>query len=143
MINPFTEINWSPDTEALRAFGKSLIIGGAILALVTFGLSKVWDATHWKVLNQVFLIMIPCGVVFMIVPILGKPIYYVWYFLAACIGFVISNVILVAFYYLFFSVIALVIRTTGRDPLQLKKPSQGTWSDHQKPDSKSRYYRQY
>ena len=36
MINPFKEINWSPDNTELRQFGKTMLIGLPIVGALFF-----------------------------------------------------------------------------------------------------------
>jgi hypothetical protein len=48
MVNPFKEVNWTPDTAEKRTFGKSLVIGFPVLALVLLVVLRVktglWDS---------------------------------------------------------------------------------------------------
>jgi hypothetical protein len=145
MINPFQEIDWKPDVAAIRKFGMSLTIGATILLFAFFWLWVFADSSRrfCEVFASVFVVVLFIGLVVTMLPKASRPIYLVWYFLGACVGTVISNTILIAFYYCFFSVIAVVMRMAGRDPLQLKRPrTDSMWQEH-KPKELARYYRQY
>ena len=145
MINPFHEINWQPDRKAIADFGRTLVIGGVIgsvvftLAAIGFGSQKL------NVLRNVFAVIAVVGVPAWTLPgAWAKPIYLAWFFLAACIGIVVANLTLMIFYYLFFTIIALALRLTGRDPLVLRKPPQDSnWQDSPPPPPRRRYSRQY
>jgi hypothetical protein len=146
MINPFADINWKPDERELRKFGRSLVIGGPILAAVFAGLRLAVPAYAGRcgVIAAIFAGAALAGCFALALPRWSRPVYLVWYFLAACIGTVISNVLLLAFYYLFFTPFALVMRATGRDALALKRRDRPTlWVPHRQPESAARYYRQY
>jgi len=80
------------------------------------------------------------------VPKLTLPVYYVWFFVSACIGIVVSNVILVIFFYIIFTPFAIGLKlVTGRDPLQLKRKADAKtyWLDCKKNKDQSRYLKQY
>ena len=149
MVNPFSEINWKPDENAVKSFGKTVLLVSVIVAPMAFAL-HTWlpyeGVTGFlKGLSLLFAAFFFLGLVSLLVPAIGKHIYKVWYFLAACIGLVVTNVLLLLFFYAFFTPIALFMRyVVRRDPLTLKPPTSGSmWLDHQPADSVSRYYRQY
>ena len=96
------------------------------------------------VMPKLFAAFLVLGIVSLLIPPLGRYIYLVWYFVAACIGFVLTNLLLAGFFYLFFSVIALFFRwVLKRDALHLKEPNGSMWEEHKTPNQLGRYYRQY
>ena len=127
MINPFKEINWNPDRKALRSFGRTLVIGG-VIGDVLFGLLSAMNGNDkLAIIQNVFTTIAIIGVPIWILP--GKwaiPVYRLWFVLGASIGIVLSNLTLILFYYLFFTPIALTLKLTGRDPLQLRAPTADT-----------------
>ncbi len=147
MINPFKEINWRPQTPDIVAFGRSLVIGGAILltAVTACRMFLAPSGGTTAVLQMLFCLLIICGFSAVFLPSISKPLYYVWFFFGACVGIVVSNVILILFYYLFFTPIALVVRLRGRDPLTLRRATapNSTWTQHKTEKDLSRYYKQY
>lgn len=145
MINPFQEINWKPDKNELRKFGKALIIGGAIIALLAWTGSLISSSLKDKgvYISGLFAIVSLLGALVMLCPKYFKWLYLIWYFIAACIGTVISNLLLAGFYYLVFSPISLVMRLVGHNPLKLKRAPEGSqWIDHKQPGDPGQYYRQ-
>ncbi|MGK0188450.1 MAG: hypothetical protein ACI9R3_004261 [Verrucomicrobiales bacterium] len=144
MVNPFTEIDWNPDRLAVKAFGRIVVIVSVIVAPVAFGLFHFLDKGFFLFLCRLFSVFLVLGVISFILPAIGRYIYKVWYFLSACIGLVVTNVILLLFFFAFFTPIALFMRyLTRRDPLTLKQPDKTMWTDHAEAKTVARYYRQY
>lgn len=148
MVNPFTEIDWNPDRKAVRAFGRIVLIVSAVVVPVTVGLHLLLaDGSaggFMLFLSRLFAVFFALGLIAFLLPAAGKHIYKIWYFLSACIGLLVANLLLLLFFFGFFSPIALVMRyLVRRDPLLLKRPTGTMWSDHPRPRDVSRYYRQY
>ena len=128
MINPFKEVNWKPDRAELRKFGWTVLIGFTLIAALLLVVQamgfKRFAAMSWTVPVGLFC----CGAVLLLIAYSLRPLalilYRVWFLLACCIGIVLSNLILLAFFYLFFTPFAIGFRMlSGRDPLRLRKPS--------------------
>lgn len=147
MINPFKEINWKPQQADLKKFAWSLIIGFPCIAIV-FYLAK-WFHTQSLPAPQFFLLLggigALLGVVCMVVPIIARPLYFVWYGLAACIGLVMANLIFTLMFYLIFLPMGIVMRLLGRDPLNLrwKREVKSHWQDAPSQPSAESYFSQY
>jgi hypothetical protein len=145
MVNPFKDTNWNPDLAARRSFAKSLIIGFPVLAL--FFTIMGWLKTHtWPTWTPWLAgIGAGLGVVLWLVPQIAKPFYLAWYFLACCIGIVVSNVLLGAFFYLVITPFGLVMRLSGRDRMNRKwDPAKASyWQDAEKVVDPQRYWRQF
>jgi hypothetical protein len=147
MINPFKEINWQPDRQDLRKFSISLIIGFPCIALVFF-LAK-WVSKGELPEPRFFLLLggigAAVGFVCLIIPIIGRPLYYVWYTLAACVGIVMANLLFGLLFYVLFAPLGLFMRLIGRDALSLKskKGSISYWKDAPPPRPVTHYFRQY
>ena len=147
MINPFKEINWKPQREDLRKFAVSLIIGFPVIALVFFGVK--WISTH-ELPDPVFYYKLGgigagVGLVCLLIPFIARPLYYVWYTLAACIGIVLANLLFTLLYYVLFTPMGLFMRLKGRDALHLKKQKKTAsyWLDAPPTPPSSQYFRQY
>jgi len=143
-MNPFREVNWNPDLAERRKFAKSLIIGFPTLA--AFFSLVVWFAKHtW---NPFFLwlgvIGFAVGLVLLSLPSIARPFYVVWYFIACCFGFVIGNIMLMAFYYFIITPIGLALRGFGKLSLQkgFDRNASTYWRDVQKNVDLNSYYRQ-
>jgi hypothetical protein len=147
MINPFKEINWKPEATDLRKFAWSLIIGFPCIALVFF-LVK-WIKTHALPETHFFLMLggigAAVGLVCLLIPVIARPLYYVWYFLAACIGIVMANLIFAVMFYGIFAPMGLFMRLIGRDALNLrwKKGASSHWIDAPPAPPAARYFSQY
>lgn len=146
MINPFTEINWKPDTAAKRKFAVSLIVGFPILATL-FLLLLRWRTGQWNLTVPLWLggVGAGAGVVFWLIPAIAGPFYLVWYGFACCMGFVIGNVLMSVFFYLVVTPIGLLLRVTGRDPLKkgVNKSVATYWTEVPKVKDRRHYYRQF
>jgi hypothetical protein len=146
MINPFKEINWAPGKKEIRKFGTVVMIGFIVISVLFFLL----DYLNIKRISNLFWIL-KClsalGIGLFLLSYFcqkcAKPFYYIWFFVAACIGIVVSNVILMLFFYLIFTPIGLLIRLTGRDPLKLKTVDKTNWDEYKVKINLKRYYRQY
>ena len=147
MINPFKEINWKPARADLRKFAWSLIIGFPCIALVFF--FAKWIKTHGMPDPHFFLLLggigAAVGFVCLAVPITARPLYYVWYALAAAMGLVMANLIFTIIFFALFTPAALVLRLLGRDALNLKwkRSSASHWQDAPPMRPAAQYFRQF
>jgi hypothetical protein len=124
MINPFKEMNWKPGEDDILAYGRSMLIGFSVIAALFLVVGLFSQPFDEVVATPMVIFLI--GFFIYVLSHLGsdvcKPVYFVWHFLAACLGIVVANLMLFLFFYLFFSPIAILARwTTGRDPLKLRK----------------------
>lgn len=145
MMNPFKEVNWNPDTEDRRTFGRSLMIGFPIIAtvLLLFNLLRTHEVAMWTI--WLGAIGFAVGAVCRAIPAIALPFYYVWYTIGCSIGMVVTNVIIAAIYFLAFAPMGFFLRSTGRDPMerQFYPAGQTYWKDAEKITDNERYFRQY
>ena len=145
MVNPFKDTDWNPGIAARRSFAKSLVIGFPILALIftLAGWVKTGSVPHWT--PWLAAIGAGAGIVFWLIPQIAKPFYLVWYFAACCIGIVVSNLLLSAFYYLVVTPTGLIMRALGRDPMRrrIDRAARSYWHDAEKSVDPKRYFRQF
>lgn len=149
MINPFAQINWNPDKTSLRLFGRVVLTGLCVIGLICSGLALY---TGKPVLNSSLPLLI-CSMAGLAIYGLsltgtkaGKAVYVLWFVFGASFGIVISNVVLVLFFYLFFSPYACIARVlTGRDllRLRLRDGAGSNWVDVKDNETLSSYFRQY
>jgi hypothetical protein len=147
MINPFKEINWKPQETDLKKFAVSLLIGFPVIAIFFF-LFKWLSA---KALPEpgfyLWLAAIGAGVglVCLLIPMIARPLYYVWYTLAACIGIVLANLLFCLLFYALFTPLGLFMRLFGRDALRLKNnPETATyWREAPPTPPAKQYFRQF
>ena len=146
MFNPFREVNWRPGLAERRTFGWSLVIGFPSLAAVLLLATRLWSGT-WRV--PPFLWLGGCGLaagaLFVAIPRLAKPFYLLWYFLACCIGTVVGNTLLAAFYLLIVTPVGVALRAFGRQAVckTFDRNMQSYWVDVDKPDDVRDYFRQF
>jgi hypothetical protein len=146
MFNPFSEVNWNPSRAERRKFGWSLMIGfpslAAALLLAARLWSGIWSATPFLWLGGCGLAV---GALFVAIPILARPFYVLWYFLACCIGMVVGNALLTAFYLLIVTPIGAAMRVLGREAVSktFDKKIRSYWVDAKRADDIEDYYRQF
>ncbi len=146
MFNPFSEVNWSPSLAERRTFGWSLVIGFPSMAAALILAARLWSGA-WHV--KPFLWLGGCGLaagaVFVAIPLLARPFYVLWYFLACCIGTVIGNTLLAAFYILIITPVGIAMRAFGREVVTktFHRNTRSYWVDVEKVDDIKDYYRQF
>lgn len=146
MINPFKEVNWQPATPDLRKFGVTLVIGFPIVALVMLLLRRAFSGA-WHVETSLWIAGIGAGagVLFWLIPLIARPFYLVWFFLACCIGIVVSNVLLGLFFFTLVTLTGIVMRALGKLSFR-KHPDKSLptyWQDAERITDPKRYYRQF
>lgn len=146
MINPFEDINWMPKECDLNSFAKTLFIGSWCMAFILFFYLSLSSCLLDALALPLYIIIIGTAI-FFIANINIKFVilfYYTWYFIGASLGIIISNALLMFFYYFIFSPFSILVKVfTGRDPLKLKKSNDSNWSDVKKISSLNRYFKQY
>lgn len=78
-------------------------------------------------------------------PTLGCRLYVGWMLAALPIGWTLTHVILGLIYYLVLTPIGLLMRLTGKDPMQrrLERSAGSYWIERGDPDGASRYFKQF
>ncbi len=146
MFNPFREINWRPGVKERRTFGRSLMIGFPTLAAVLLLATGLWSGS-WRV--EPFLWLgaggLAAGALFVAIPSLAKPFYLVVHFLACCIGAVVGNTLLAAFYLLLLTPFGVIMRMFGRKAIHksFDRNTSSYWVDVEKSGEAGDYYRQF
>ena len=76
---------------------------------------------------------------------MARPLYYVWYALAACVGLVMANLLFAALFYGLFAPLGWLMRLAGRDPLCLRfrRGQDSYWAEAEPPPPVAQYFRQY
>jgi len=147
MINPFNDINFKPGTKEIQKFGNSMIIGLPIIAVILLLIYCPNSLNLTSIFNSPLILIVIGFIIYIIsriAPKLVLIIYYPWYILAGIIGFIISNFLLVVFYYVIFTGIALCLRVfLKRDPLQIRSIKKSTWVDSKHHSDMKRYFKQF
>ena len=146
MLNPFQEVNWSPEIAARRVFAKSLMIGLPIVA-VLFAMMRwfktgVWDSSSTVVFGGAGFAL---GALFYAVPAIARPFYVVWYGFACCIGLVVGNVVMALIFYLLVTGIGLLKRLGGSQPIRQRPDPQlqTYWLEAPPASNPKRYFSQF
>ena len=146
MFNPFSEVNWHPSLAERRAFGWSLVIGFPLLAAVLLLAARLWSGI-WHSTPSLWLggCGLAAGALFVVFPFLAKPFYLLWHFLTCCIGTVVGNALLSAFYLLIVTPIGAATRLFGRQAVSrtFDRGIRSYWVDVEKDEDVKDYYRQF
>lgn len=146
MINTFESINWKPEESDLKSFARTLFIGSIIIAILFFLYNYSSSPTYKALPIATYIFSFGCiiAVLSNIAPKVISPVYFIWYVIGAAVGAIISNCLLLLFFYLFFSPFSMVLRfVSKRDPLQLKRKTSSNWQDCKEMKDKRQYFKQY
>jgi hypothetical protein len=134
------EINWNPEKNELRKFGLIAVVAlgaaGIILRFV-FGAAGIWAVLLGAAGLCIFIItLVWCRA--------GRIIYLGLTFAGLPIGFVISVLLMAAFYFFVLTPVGLVFKLLGRDILARRfEPDAPTyWTPRQHTDDPERYFHQ-
>jgi hypothetical protein len=105
--------NIKSEKNDLRKFGITI---GIVLLIITGFL-------FWKE-NESFQIFLTIGVVLCVLgiglPVILKPIYWIWMIFATILGWIMTRVILSLLFYVILTPIGLILRMFGKQFLELK-----------------------
>ena len=134
------DLNINPDDKTLREFG--------VVALFGFGLAGVlvglkWDA--WIISYCFWTVGVSSCILGLTRPQFLWPLFTLMMIIAFPIGFIISNVVLLALYYFLFTPISLCFKIVGRDSLNRKlEPKKTTyWRTRNEEKPASNRFEQY
>ena len=134
------EINWNPEKKELRKFGliAVVVLGAAgIILRFGFGVAGIWA-----------LLLAGTGLCICLISLVSakstRIIYLGLTFAALPIGFVISVLLMAAFYFFVLTPVGLVLKLSGRDLLNRRfNPDAPTyWTPRQHTDDPERYFHQ-
>ena len=135
------QIDWNPGERQLRVFGLSGFAASVILAVV---LLLIW---HVALLWALLILAAGCaiGLCSLISLRAARVLYVVLTTVALPIGFVVSFVLLAAFYFLLLTPVGLFFRIIGRDPLRRRFDRAGDtyWVPHRPAAGPDRYFHQF
>lgn len=135
------EIDWNPKRKQLRSFGKIALVATAVISLLLYLLKGV--AIQWC------LIIIAFGCIIFIISMISlkltKMIYLGMILLTMPIGWVVSFILMAAFYYLLLAPLGFIFRLIGRDPLCRKfdPNAKSYWLSRQPPKGPEQYFHQF
>ena len=135
------EIDWNPKDRQLKNFGKVALVATAVISLLLYFLKGV--AIQWVSIILAF------GIIIFIISLISlkltKLIYLGMILLTLPIGFVVSFVLLAAFYFLLLTPLGLIFRLIGRDPLcrRFDKNAKSYWLSRHPPKGPEQYFHQF
>ncbi len=135
------DINWHPERKELRKFAIAALIASLLLSVLLYvikGIAFKWGAIIVAVGAVIFLSSFICICV-------TRIIYLTLISVTFPIGYVVSFVLLAAFYFLLLTPLGLFFRLIGRDPLcrKFNPDAKSYWLTHRSTDSLERYFHQY
>lgn len=144
------EINWNPDPRQLRQFAAIWLVAfGLIGALVAwragaFDVPLVW-ARPWLAPLVFWIVAALVGLVGLVAPRAVRPVYVAWMAVGFPIGWVVSHVLLAITYFGLFTLVSLVFKLIGRDPLHRRfdRAAATYWVRRTPTGDVSRYFKQF
>jgi hypothetical protein len=132
-------IQWNPSTKQLRQFAG--IWFPAFCGLVGWSIGN--KTGHWSEVEIGWVLAGLLSVGGLVLPALIRPIFVGLILLTFPIGWVVSHLLLGLIFYGVVTPIGLILRISGHDPLQLKKPSgNSVWKTSIGKTDATRYLRQ-
>ncbi len=135
------EINRNPNRKELRNFAIVALIASALVSVLLYvikGLATQWLAIICAVGIITFLSSFICIKI-------TRIIYLSLVLVTLPIGYVVSFLLLAAFYFLLLTPLGLLFRLIGRDPLcrRFDPNAKSYWSRRKPPKNLSRYFQQF
>ena len=135
----FQHVKWHPDAKELRKFAISMLVGFSVL-----GLLSAWRGGSVGTLSIVLWSLGIGLAVASFIPGLARAAYLGVYLPTSVIGYIMSHIVLALTFFLVFTPLAIVLRLTGKDLLQLNQSENETkWRRVQGQRDEDSYYRQY
>ena len=132
-------IQWNPSEKQLRQFAG--IWFPAFCGLVGYSIGH--KTGHWSEVEIGWVLAGVLSVGGFVLPALIRPIFVGLILLTFPIGWVVSHLLLGLIFYGVVTPIGLILRISGHDPLQLKKPSgNSVWKSSVGKTDAARYLRQ-
>ena len=132
-------IQWNPSEKQLRQFAG--IWFPAFCGLVGYSIGH--KTGHWSEVEIGWVLAGLLSVGGLVLPALIRPIFVGLILLTFPIGWVVSHLLLGLIFYGVVTPIGLILKISGHDPLQLKKPSgNSVWKTSVGKTDATRYLRQ-
>jgi hypothetical protein len=135
------EINWNPKHKELRNFAIIALVASVVLALLLYFLKGVGIQWAIIIITTGFGIFISSFVSLK----LTRIIYLGLILVTFPIGWVISMILMTAFYFLLLTPLGLFFRLLGRDPLSRRfdPDAKSYWLNRRQTENLDRYFHQY
>jgi len=139
-------INWNPTDKALKQFAWISLVGFPLIGWVFSGRPTSFESiTPWIATLVGLGIGVFSVVAGMVYPKAVKPIFLGLSLITLPIGFVVGEVFLLTVFFGVFTIVSLVFRLVGFDPMTRKYNSKAEsyWEPKAQPTSARQYLRQY
>jgi Saxitoxin biosynthesis operon protein SxtJ len=143
------KLNLKPTDRELRQFGFiALGAFGLLGALIFWRLVPLWrlfGAAAPTAAYVVWAVGALSALLSIVAPKLNRPLYVGLSVVAYPVGFVVSYVIMGAFFYLILTPLGLLFRLAGRDPLHRRfdASARSYWIKHKAAEKPARYFSQF
>jgi hypothetical protein len=134
------DLNLNPSKKELRTFGLCALV---FLALVGWIVARRSGSMPAGAAVAGFGLL--CAVAAFTVPRALRPVWIVLMVVNYPIGWVVTHMIMAIIFYLVVSPVGVIMRMTGRDPMERAFDRQGKtyWKPRRRDPDASRYFRQY
>ncbi len=135
------DINWNPKKKELRIFGIAALTAAIVLSLLLFIFKH--PGVQWIAL------IISLGIFIFLCSLISsratRIIYLGLMLLTYPIGYVMSSLVLAAFYFLIITPVGFIFKLAGKDPLHrnFDNSAKSYWLKRQSPDKLDRYFHQF
>ncbi len=132
------QMDWNPPARTLRQFAWACPVG---FALIGWFVQRVSHVAWWPWVGLcIGLALLAVGLAR---PIALRPVFVGVMAVGAPIGWIVSNLLALVFFFLVLTPLGLFFRLIGRDPLALRAREKPTyWREHQAESDPRGYYRQ-
>ena len=140
------EIDWNPDHTKLRQFALIWFCG-----FVLVGLLFAWrqgcftGSQNWRTPLLIWVVAATVGLTGLLFPFAVKPVYRLWMAVTFPMGWFLSHAVLAIIYFGVFTLLGLIFRLMGRDPLDRHgtKRTDSYWIKRSAKTSTKRYFQQF
>jgi hypothetical protein len=143
------EINWTPKAAQLRSFGYTALGGFGLSGLIVAWRTGAFGATAshaaWTAPSVLWAVGVVVFLVGLARPTALRPVYVGLMAATFPIGWVVSHVLLGLTYFVLFALVGLLLRITGRDPLERRfnRGLASYWTPRATGVDVQRYFRQF
>ncbi len=139
-------INWNPSDKSLRQFAWISLVGFPLIGWAFSGRPTSVDSlAPWTATLVGLGIGVATVLAGMVHPKAVKPVYIGLTLITLPIGFVVGELFLLTVFFGVFTLVALIFRLVGFDPLMRKydRAAESYWTPKSQPASPRQYLRQY
>jgi hypothetical protein len=134
------DLNLNPSRKELRTFS---LLWAAFLALVAW---IVWRRTGSSTAAWTLVAVGMAGALLgLVAPRAMRPVFVGLMIVNYPVGWLMTNVLLAAIFYVVVTPLGIIMRLTGRDPMQRRfdREAPTYWTPRRRDESPSRYFRQF